>query len=169
MKIYENGVYRDATAEEASVVRLASIQERTRPLTESEVSRLIIAQQINTLAVDGNTALRMLEFYPLWATGQSYETGFRVRHQDGLYQCIQAHDSQDGWEPTNAPALWKGINWTHAGTEDDPIPYNGNMALQAGNYYISGTAVYLCTRDTERPVYDPLEDLVGIYVTTVIG
>lgn len=38
--------------------------ERTRPLTESEVARLLIAKELNSLTVDDNTALRMAEFYP---------------------------------------------------------------------------------------------------------
>ena len=46
----------------------------------------------------------------------------------------------------------------------DPIPYSGNMALEAGKYYSQGGAVYLCTRDTVNPVYSDLADLVGLYV-----
>ena len=68
------------------------------------------------------------------------------------------------WEPENAPALWTEICETHAGTLDDPIPYSGNMALEAGKYYSQSGAVYLCTRDTVNPVYNALADLVGIYV-----
>ena len=37
---------------------------RTRPLTEDEVAAMLVRQQINTLTVDDQTALRMLEFYP---------------------------------------------------------------------------------------------------------
>ena len=47
-------------------------QERTRPLTAEEVTALLIKQQINTLSVDDNTALRMVEFYPEWASGTAY-------------------------------------------------------------------------------------------------
>ena len=36
--------------------------ERTRPLTAEEVTAMLIRQQINSLAVDDNTALRMREF-----------------------------------------------------------------------------------------------------------
>ncbi|MCI7323847.1 hypothetical protein MR657_00195 [bacterium] len=141
--------------------------ERTRPMTESEVSCLLIAQQINTLEVDDNTALRMLEFYPEWAAGTAYTVGYKVRRGGKLWRCLQAHTSQTGWEPENAPALWTEICETHAGTEDDPIPYSGNMALESGKYYIQDYTIYLCTRDTGNPVYNPLAELVGIYVNNI--
>ena len=142
--------------------------ERTRPMTESEVSRLLIAQQINTLTVDGNAALRMVEFYPAWAAGQDYTAGYKVQHGGKLWRCVQDHTSQDGWEPSTATAsLWEEICESHAGTLNDPIPYDGNMALESGKYYSQSGAVYLCTRDTVNPVYNPLADLVGIYVKTI--
>lgn len=61
-------------------------------------------------------------------------------------------------------SLYTRIDETHAGTLSDPIPYNGNMALEAGKYYSQSGAVYLCTRDTVNPVYSALADLVGLYV-----
>lgn len=39
-----------------------------------------------------------------------YATG-QLRRRDGaLYQCLQAHTSQEGWEPENSAALWKLIH-----------------------------------------------------------
>ena len=84
LKKYTNGRYIELTAEEIANLQAeetkAQIMERTRPLTESEVSRLLIAQQINALTVDDNTALRMLEFYPEWSVGQAYPAGHKVQH-----------------------------------------------------------------------------------------
>lgn len=142
-----------------------ALYDKTRPLTESEVSRLLIAQQINTLSVDDNTALRMTEFYPSWSAGQAYTAGFKVQHGGRLWRCLQAHTSQAGWEPSTATAsLWEEICETHDGTLADPIPYDGSMALESGKYYIQDYVIYLCTRDTGNPVYNPLAELVGIYV-----
>ena len=138
--------------------------ERTRPLTESEVSRLLIAQQINTLSVDDNTALRMLAFYPEWSAGQAYTAGYKAQHGGKLWRCIQAHTSQISWEPENAASLWTEICETHDGTIDDPIPYSGNMVLESGKYYIQDYVIYLCNRGTVNPVYNPLAELVGLYV-----
>lgn len=141
--------------------------ERHRPMTESEVSRLLIAQQINTLAVDDNTALRMAEFYPEWVAGVSYSAGYKVQRNGKLWRCRQAHTSQEGWEPENVPALWEELCETHDGSRYDPIPYEGSMALVSGKYYSQDGVTYLCNRDTVNPVYNPLRELVGLYVEEV--
>ena len=138
--------------------------EKSRPLTESEVNRMFITQQINNLVVDDNTALRMTEFYPTWKADTSYKTGYKVQYGSKLYRCIQAHTAQMGWEPEAASSLWEVVNEAHEGTLDDPIPYDGNMALVGGLYYVQDYVVYLCTRDTINPVYNALSELVGVYV-----
>ena len=168
MKVYENGAYRNMTEDEVKhmeeVQRIARIEDESRQLTESEVLAMLIPQQINTLAVDDNTALRMLDFYPEWAAGTAYSVGYKVRRDGKLWRVVQAHTSQVGWEPENAASLWEQINETHAGTMDDPIPYSGNMALTAGLYYMQDLVIYKCTRDTGNPVYHALSELVGLYV-----
>lgn len=160
----------EITAEEIAVLqeetKLLNAVRQNQPMTESEVSRMLIAQQINTLTVDDNTALRMLEFYPEWAAGQAYAAGYKVQHNGKLWKCNEpGHTSQAGWEPSvNTASLWTEICETHDGSLYDPIPYDGNMALEAGKYYIQDYVIYLCNRDTGNPVYNPLADLVGLYV-----
>lgn len=163
-----NGQYEEITESELMNMQTGrseyAAEERTRPLTESEASRLLIAQQINSLSVDDSTALRMLEFYPEWAADTAYPAGHKVQRGGKLWRCVQAHTAQTSWEPENTPALWEEICESHAGTLADPIPYSGNMALTAGLYYVQDDVIYLCTRDTINPVYNPLAELVGIYV-----
>ena len=167
-RIFDGTNYRDMTAEEIAEREAAQAAleaaERSRPLTVEEVTALLIRQQINSLAVDDSTALRMREFYPVWEAGQDYPEGYKVQRGGALYKALQAHTSQDGWEPENAPSLWTEICESHAGTLNDPIPYSGNMALEAGKYYSQSGAVYLCVRDTVNPVYSDLAELVGLYV-----
>ena len=168
MRIYDGKTYRDMTDEEIAAIEAEAARfeaaERTRPLTESEVSRMLIAQQINTLTVDDNTALRMVEFYPEWAENAEYTIGYKAQRNGKLWRCRQAHTSQTGWEPENAASLWTEICESHAGTLEDPIPYSGNMALESGKYYMQDGKVYRCTRDTGNPVYNALSELVGLYV-----
>ena len=142
----------------------AKVLERTRPLSFSEVQEMLVRQQINILTVDDNTALRMVEFYPEWSAGQAYTAGYKAHRGGKLWRCLQAHTAQTGWEPENAASLWTEICESHDGTKYDPIPYNGNMALQSGKYYIQGGVTYLCNRDTVNPVYNALAELVGLYV-----
>lgn len=169
---YINGQYIEITSEEITAMQAeaarAEAAERTRPLTAEEVTRLLIAQQINTLAVDDNTALRMVEFYPAWTAGQAYTVGYKVQYSGKLWRCRQAHTSQAGQEPSiDTASLWEQICETHDGTQYDPIPYDGNMALESGKYYVQDGVIYHCTRDTINPVYNALADLVGIYVEEV--
>ena len=124
--------------------------------------RQIIETAVQSLP--DSEALEAVTLYPDWAAGQDYPEGFKAQRGGALYKVLQAHTSQDGWEPENAPSLWTEICESHAGTLTDPIPYSGNMALEEGKYYSQSGVVYLCTRDTVNPVYSALADLVGIYV-----
>ena len=168
---YINGEYIDMTADEIAAMQTAraafEAYERTRPLTAEEVTALLIRQQINTLTVDDNTALRMTTFYPEWAANAEYTIGYKVQRNSKLWRCLQAHTSQAGWEPENAASLWTEICESHAGTLEDPIPYSGNMALESGKYYSQDGKVYRCTRDTGNPVYNALSELVGLYIEEV--
>lgn len=179
MKICENGVIRDMTPEEIAEMEEANAryeaEEKKRPLTESEVHSMLIHQQINTLAVDDATALRMIAFYPPWESDKAYTTangcpvGYKVVRGGKLYKLRTEHTSQDNWAPGMAgtESLWTRIDETHDGTKYDPIPYSGNMALENGKYYTQDSVLYRCNRDTGNPVYHPLSALVGIYVEVV--
>lgn len=177
MKKYINNVAYDLTPEELAQIKAeqtkAELREKSRPLTEAEVSRMLITAQINTLTVDDGTALRMKQFYPAWEPGIAYTEaagrpiGFKVQYDNNLWKLRQEHTGQTGWEPENVPSLWEQINETHAGTLDDPIPYNENMTLESGKYYSQEGQTYLCSRNTDYPVYHSLDVLVGIYVEKV--
>lgn len=172
MKIYENGTIREMTESEIAALQeaqaRAEAEEKHRPLSQEEVTTMLLRQQINTLAVDDATAYRMREFYPEWAEGQSYTVGYKLLYGGSLYKVIQAHTSQAGWKPgVGTESLFTRIDETHDGTKYDPIPYNGNMELFAGKYYTQSGQTYHCTRDTGTAVYHPLAELVGIYVEVV--
>lgn len=179
MKIYENGVIREMTAEEIAEmeeVRLRyEAEEKHRPYTIGEVSEMLIRQQINTLSVDDAVAIRMKDCYPAWESGKAYTAangcpvGYKVTRNGRLWKLRQEHTSQDNWAPgeTGTESLWKEICESHDGTQYDPIPYNGNMELGNGKYYTQGGVLYKCTRDTGNPVYNSLAELVGLYVEVV--
>lgn len=171
MKVLENGVMRTMTDEEVQEFerqnQLFMGLNSKNPLSEQEVTRLIIENQINNLTVDNNTALRMKAYYPEWKEGVYYSTGYKVRYKETLWEVVQEHTSQVTWEPANAVSLWKQINESSTGELTDPISYNGNMVLENGKYYIQNDAIYMCNRNTEIPVYNALSELEGLYVTRV--
>lgn len=169
MRIFENGVIREMTAEEIAAMQEAAAraeaEEKRRPLYSSEVQEMLVRQQINTLTVDDATALRMVAYYPEWTAGTAYTAGDRLVYNGDLYKVLQAHTAQETWLPgAGTESLYARIDEQHDGTKYDPIPYSGNMALESGKYYIQDDVICLCTRDTINPVYQPLSELVGLYV-----
>lgn len=145
-----------------------SIAEAHRPFTESEVLALLIPRQINTLAVDDNTALRMKDFYPAFedVIGQTVKQGFKFTYDGKLWKTEQPEMTiQEHYAPgAGTESLYSEVCETHAGTKEDPIPYSGNMELKAGLHYMQDWEIYLCTRDSIYPVHNTLADLVGLYV-----
>lgn len=146
----------------------SAIAEAHKPFTESEVLSLLIPQQINTLSVDDNTALRMKDFYPAFESviGQTVKQGFKFTYADKLWKTAQPEMTiQEHYTPgVGTESLYSEVCETHSGTVDDPIPYSGNMELKAGLYYMQNWEIYLCTRDSIYPVHNTLADLVGHYV-----
>lgn len=176
MKICENGVIRDMTTEEIAAMQdaaaRAEAEEKRSPLSILEVQGMLVRQQINTLMVDDHTALRMLEFYPEWSCliGQTVDKAeYKFQHNGKLYKTIPAnHTFQADWVPgVGTESIYVRIDETHGGTKYDPIPYDGNMALESGKYYTQSGMTYLCSRDTVNPVYNALSELVGIYVEVI--
>lgn len=176
MKICENGIIREMTTAEITdtrdVAAQAEAEEKHRPLSFSEVQEMLVRQQINTITVDDQTALRMRRYYPTFSelVGQKVKKGTKFRATDSedadLYTVIQPELTiQEHYPPgIGTESLYTRIDEQHDGTKYDPIPYNGNMALQSGKYYTQNNILYLCNRDTVNPVYNALAELVGLYV-----
>lgn len=178
MKKYVNGECFDMTTEEIADRQAEqtkwNLMEKSRPMTAEEVTAMIIKQQINTLEVDDNTALRMVEFYPEWAdlAAKSFtaeKDGFKFVHNGKLYKTRKEnHTFSSAWIPgEGTESIYERIDETHDGSKYDPIPYEGNMVLENGKYYTQDGVTYICTRDTGNPVYHAMKDLVGLYVDIV--
>ena len=170
---------REMTQDEISLLEMerekVNAYERTRPLTAEEVTAMLIKQQINTLTVDNQTALRMRRYYPTFdeLIGQTVVQGTKFRATDtedaDLYTVIQPELLMQAHYPPGegTESLYTRIDEQHDGTLYDPIPYSGNMALESGKYYTQDGVTYLCNRDTVNPVYNKLEELAGLYVERV--
>ena len=119
---------------------------------------------------DDQEALSVQCLYKEWnkQIGKQLNIGEYIQHEGKLYRVLQAHTTQSTWAPGNGTeSLFVVIDKEHAGTLEDPIPYEGNMELFNGKYYIQNEVVYLCTRDSGAPLYHDLSSLVGIYVEEV--
>ena len=54
-------------------------------------------------------ALDVPELFPKW-TLKEYAVGDRVRYEDTLYKCLQAHTAQTDWTPDVAVSLWVRVD-----------------------------------------------------------
>lgn len=92
--------------------------------------------------LDDETALDSVEMFPRWTSGIAVAVGQRFSHEGVLYACVQAHTTQDGWEPSLTPALWKVVSveefpeWVQpTGAQD---AYNtGDKVTYKGEHYES--------------------------------
>ena len=145
--------------------------EKTPEIQSKIQQAAVLVSRMQAQSLDDAQALTVKAIYPQWGEviGQTVKLGYKFLHNDVLYKTIQDNLLiQEQWIPgEGTESLYAVIDETHAGTQEDPIPYNGNMALENGKYYSQDGVTYLCNRDTEIPVYQDLKDLVGIYVETV--
>lgn len=177
MKKLINGKYieYELTAEELAQQEYENkcfeAKEKHRLLTVDEVNALLIKKQINTVDIEDNTSVRMLDFYPTFAEviGQTVAQGFKFTYKGKLFKVVQASLTISEVYPpeTGTESLYTRIDEVHDGDIYDPIPYEGNMALENGKYYTQNGVTYLCNRDTGNPVYNALTELVGLYVEVV--
>ncbi len=71
---------------------------------------------------------------PAWQPNVSYQVGAQVTYQDAshpnhLYQCLQAHTSQVGWEPPYTPALWSDLGpYSGGSATNTPVPATNTSA-----------------------------------------
>lgn len=146
-------------------------KQETLPETQSAMVRAaVLVAQMQAQDLDDAQALTVKAIYLQWqdVIGQTVKQGFKFLYNDVLYKVIQPDGLtiQEQYIPgESTESLYAVIDETHAGTQEDPIPYAGNMALENGKYYSQDGVIYLCNRDTEIPVYQALKDLVGLYVT----
>lgn len=136
-------------------------------MKQSEALHLRKTIEAAAQSLPDREALTVVALLPHWEPGADYGVGYKVQFGDHLWRCRQAHSAIAGWEPPNVASLWEQVCESHTGAEDDPIPYEGNMALVKGLYYTQDGVWYRCIRDTGNPVYHRLEELVGLYVERV--
>ena len=58
--------------------------------------------------LDDATALTAVEMFPKWLP-RGYSIGERVRHMGILYRCLQSHQANETWNPSDAQSLWARV------------------------------------------------------------
>ena len=114
MKICVNGKVRELTPEELAQMeaeaKKAELAEKSRPLTESEVNRLFIQQNINTVITDDATASRAVEYHPeMQYNGKLIPAKTRIKWKGKLKRAAVDLWDTEANNPDNAPNLWENI------------------------------------------------------------
>ena len=95
------------------------------------------------------------QVWPGWDVGTSYAIGDRVRWEGVLWRCLQAHTSQEGWEPGRAVSLW--VRTTPEGTIPEWVqPTGAHDAYATGDRVRHNGTVWASTVDAN--VWEP-----GVY------
>lgn len=141
--------------------------------TERALQLRPVIEQASQSLTDA-VALTAVELFPQWsqlvAEKRTVEKGFRFQNEGKLYRTEQpTYTFVDYYVPGTAgtESLFSKVDETHAGTYEDPIPYEKNMEVYQGSYYIQYDVIYLCIRDSGQPLHHDLSALVGSYVEVV--
>ena len=164
--IYEHKIWKSLE----EIQKEQDAYENVRQFTVEEVIKTVFQQSINNYSIEDSKSLRMLEYYPVWEdlvaqevqlTDDDFEN-FKFTYQGKLYKVIKPHTFSSAWVPGNGTeSLYVRIDEVHKGTLEDPIPYNGNMILEAGKYYKQYDVIYKCTQNSINALYNDLKDLAG--------
>lgn len=150
-------------------------QPKLEPDMYEMVSAVRMMAQPQLLTLPDGEAVKVKALYDPWASkiGKEIKKDNKVYYDDKLFKARQDINPVLENQPpgSGTQSLYEEINETHAGTLEDPIPYNSEhdplfsgMELEEGKYYIQDGITYLCTRNTDIAVYADLKGLVGIYV-----
>ena len=145
--------------------------KRTKELMERNV------KEMNELNLSVKDALEVVEFFPEFLVDEGFKEGDTVtkgtkfKYNGKLYAVVQDHTILAHYYPSvDTASLYTEVvpemdeEGNVNGTLENPIPYEGNMALENGKYYIQDGVVYQCTRNSDIAIYNKLADLIGIYV-----
>lgn len=133
-----------------------------RELTEEEKKEGAINTALSFL--NDEQALAVKDLCRTWDSliGQTVDPGTRFTYKNVLYKTIGSEPLkiEAQWIPgEGTESLYVCIDETHAGTQEDPIPWVSNMQPENGKYYVEGDLVAKCIEDPGQPLYHKLSEL----------
>lgn len=113
-------------------------------LIQKNQSLTKVAKVVANQVTDDVVALEIQEFYDEWQVGVTYVVGQYIRFEEVLYKVLNAHTSQEGWNPSQAPSLFAKVltdpngailDWVQP---DSTNPYmKGDKVKFDGKTYVS--------------------------------
>lgn len=77
-------------------------------LTQSQKSLISLLKDVLPTATD-EVALANADWYPQWHPELHAKAGDRLTYDGILYRCLQEHDTQEAWIPSDSPSLWAKV------------------------------------------------------------
>lgn len=117
-------------------------RESERILDPKEVLAALFKAEPANLDVFPDEALaRMAPYMQEWKSDEDYAVGDKRQYGELPYRCLQAHRSQESWNPEDAPSLWARIlipdpavipEWVQPGStnpymQGDKVKHNGKV------------------------------------------
>lgn len=129
-------------------------------MTHNELVRFLKAAIVTA---NDEAALTGKDLYPLWNETAIYKKDQRVRFNNVLYKCLQAHTAQSTWTPKDAPSLWAKVlipspteipDWvqpesTNPYMKNDKVKHNGKTWVSTVDNNVWEPGVYGWTEVTE--------------------
>ena len=118
-------------------------------ITEARARQLRSLIEKASASLSDDDALSAVTLFPEWRPGIAVAADERYEYEAKLYRCVQAHTTQDGWEPDKTPALWTEV----AKPGEIPVwrqPTGAQDAYQTGDkvhFPTAEDAVYVSTVD----------------------
>lgn len=129
-------------------------------MTHNELVRFLKAAIVTA---NDEAALTGKDLYPLWNETAIYKKDQRVRFNNVLYKCLQAHTAQSTWTPKDAPSLWAKVlipsqteipDWvqpesTNPYMKNDKVKHSGKTWVSTVDNNVWEPGVYGWTEVTE--------------------
>ena len=109
------------------------------------------------LSLSDEDALEAVDLFARWDSAHGvYNVDDRVKYDGNLYRCLQMHNAQAAWTPTDAPSLWAKVlipdenvipEWeqpdsTNPYMRGDKVTFNGKTYESAIDNNIWSPAAY---------------------------
>lgn len=154
--IYENGTF---ILDEAGIAE----REENKAYDPFEIMAALMQQTEILDTLPDDVMAHMAAYMEEWSgDGVSYAVGDKRQYDDKPYRCLQAHTSQAGWNPKDAPSLWARI--LASADPDNPLPWE---QPDSTNPYMKGDRVThngkVWESDVDNNVWEP-----GVYGWTEV-
>ena len=166
-KVSEGALVR-LTNEEKEVFYPISLAEK-----QESILKEMMAESARTtflLALPDAKAVTIPYCYPSWQSyiGGKLKKDVRVEYDGALWKTRQEIQTvlKNQFPSIDTAALYDRIDVEHAGTLEDPIPYENTMTVYKDKYYLEDGIIYLCLEDSGQPLYASCKDLPRYFVVS---